>query len=246
MEPKMNKEEKRKMKTLELNSKEDFQYYLYQLICRSYKLIRQQDIYLLRLDNYICQKQRENVLMVTKNISVPYDVYKDFLALLGHVETNLLNILGDMQSSSMSYYKFRDIYRKRESRKAVDFQLAPLSEDVLDMLKLFNMSRNFQNHMPESLITVEREIIKDRGFEIETMNPLVIVEYETCTLEFVIDMYKSYKEMNRMAKEVFEVMKKDMSSFLGAELQIIENMATKSKGIEHLEPVKKSADIQGL
>lgn len=29
-----------------------------------------------------------------------------------------------------------------------------------------------------------------------------------------------------------------MSSFLGAELQIIENMATKSKGIEHLEPVK--------
>ena len=53
-------------------------------------------------------------------------------------------------------------------------------------------------------------------------------------------------EMNRMAKEVFEVMKKDMSSFLGAELQIIENMATKSKGIEHLEPVKKSADIQGL
>ena len=36
------------------------------------------------------------------------------------------------------------------------------------------MSRNFQNHMPESLITVEREIIKDRGFEIETMNPLVI------------------------------------------------------------------------
>ena len=64
--------------------------------------------------------------------------------------------------------------------------------------------------------------------------------------EFVIDMYKSYKEMNRMAKEVFEVMKKDMSSFLGAELQIIENMATKSKGIEHLEPVKKSADIQGL
>ena len=232
----MNKEEKRKMKTLELNSKEDFQYYLYQLICRSYKLIRQQDIYLLRLDNYICQKQRENVLMVTKNISVPYDVYKDFLALLGHVETNLLNILGDMQSSSMSYYKFRDIYRKRESRKAVDFQLAPLSEDVLDMLKQFNMSRNFQNHMPESLITVEREI----------MNPLVIVEYETCTLEFVIDMYKSYKEMNRMAKEVFEVMKKDMSSFLGAELQIIENMATKSKGIEHLEPVKKSADIQGL
>ena len=91
---------------------------------------------------------------------------------------------------------------------------------------------------------MEREIIKNRGFEIETMNPLVIVEYETCTLEFVIDMYKSYKEMNRMAKEVFEVMKKDMSSFLGAELQIIENMATKSKGIEHLEPVKKSADIQ--
>ena len=51
---------------------------------------------------------------------------------------------------------------------------------------------------------------------------------------------------NDEIKLLFDVMKKDMSSFLGAELQIIENMATKSKGIEHLEPVKKSADIQGL
>ena len=35
----MNKEEKRKMKTLELNSKEDFQYYLYQLICRGVRTL---------------------------------------------------------------------------------------------------------------------------------------------------------------------------------------------------------------
>ena len=47
-------------------------------------------------------------------------------------------------------------------------------------------------------------------------------------------------------KRSFWSNEKDMSSFLGAELQIIENMATKSKGIEHLELVKKSADIQGL
>ena len=40
--------------------------------------------------------------------------------------------------------------------------------------------------------------------------------------------------------------KKPYTSLTFEKRQIIENMATKSKGIEHLELVKKSADIQGL
>lgn len=64
--------------------------------------------------------------------------------------------------------------------------------------------------MPESLITVEREIINEKGLDISNMNPLIIVSDESCTLEYDIDMYNSYKAMNAMAKGIFEIMKKDM------------------------------------
>lgn len=49
----VNKQEKQKMKVLELSSKVDYQYYLYQLICRTYKKIKQQDLYLERFSEYI-------------------------------------------------------------------------------------------------------------------------------------------------------------------------------------------------
>ena len=52
--------------------------------------------------------------------------------------------------------------------------------------------------------------------------------------------------MNAMAKGIFEIMKKDMSVFLGKELEIVEMCSDKPKSIEALEPVKKSASIQGL
>lgn len=68
----------------------------------------------------------------------------------------------------------------------------------------------------------------------------------SCTLEYDIDMYNSYKAMNAMAKGIFEIMKKDMSVFLGKELEIVEMCSDKPKSIEALEPVKKSASIQGL
>lgn len=157
---------------------------------------------------------------------------------------NLLNILGDLQGSSMSYYKFRQLYSKHE--KNLDFKLEPLSEEIIADLKQFNMSRNFQNHMPESLITVEREIINEKGLDISNMNPLIVVSDESCTLKYDIDMYNSYKAMNAMAKGIFEIMKKDMSVFLGKELEIVEMCSDKPKSIEALEPVKKSASIQGL
>lgn len=113
------KEEKRKLKTFQLNNKEDFVYYLYQLICRSYKLLKRQDRYLNELSAYIEDVQRKNILKRTSAIDVPYEDYSDFLALQGHIETHLLNTLGDLQGSSLSYYKFRDLIKKKKKKKTL-------------------------------------------------------------------------------------------------------------------------------
>lgn len=68
--------------------------------------MKRQDRYLNKLKVYIEDVQRKNILKRAEVIDVPYEDYSDFLALQGHIETHLLNTVGDLQGSSMSYYKF--------------------------------------------------------------------------------------------------------------------------------------------
>ena len=234
------------MKGYRLDTKDDFVFYLYQLICRCYKMLKKQDLYLDRLSAYLSEVQSKNVIIATDKIDIPYNDYTDFLALLSHVETGLLNIIGDLQDSSLSYYKFRNIVAKRKKKGILHFEVSDISEEVLDILKRFNSHRNFQNHIPESLITSEAKLM-DTGklTEIE-LNPCAIWFHEFCTLEFVDDMYQSYKDMNRQAYIVFNSMKVDIECLLGHKFVIIDIPIKVSRGIEHLAPVKLAADIQGL
>ena len=242
----MTKDEKRKMKKYELTTKDEFGYYLYQLICRCYKLLKQQNRYLKLVSEYISIQQKRSVLTVPSKIDIPYEEYSNFLAMLGHVETNLLNVIGDLQDSSLSYYKFRNIISKRKKKNSLTFEIRDIEDDCIEILKNFNLNRNFQNHMPESLITTEDKMIKEQKLCPIEINPIPIISYHSCTLEFLADMYKSYTEMHKLSGIVFESMKKDMESLTGQKLNIIEVFSEKSKGIEHLEPVKLASEIQGI
>lgn len=229
------KKEKRKLKTFQLNNKEDFIYYLYQLICRCYKILKRQDRYLNELKVYIEDVQRKNILKRAEVIDVPYEDYSDFLALQGHIETHLLNIVGDLQGSSLSYYKFRDLIQKKKKKKTLPFEMREIEDDILEILVGFNRARNFQNHEPESLITAEAKMVEEK----------YLLNYETCTLEFLADVYKSYKELNDGANKVFESMMLDYEFLLGTKVEIIDVIAMNSKGMAHLEAVKLASEIQG-
>lgn len=239
------KEEKRKLKTFQLNNKEDFIYYLYQLICRCYKILKQQDRYLNKLKVYIEDVQRKNILKRAEVIDVPYEDYSDFLALQGHIETHLLNIIGDLQGSSLSYYKFRDLIQKKKKKKTLPFEMREIEDDILEILVGFNRARNFQNHEPESLITAEAKLVKEKYLLPIEYNPIQIINYETCTLELLADMYKSYKELNDGANKVFESIMLDYEFLLETKVEIIDIIAMNSKGMAHLKAVKLASEIQG-
>lgn len=240
------KEEKKKMKTYQLTTKEDFIYYLYQLFCRLYKVIKQQERFLNLVHKDIEKYQLNNILKKSEFIDVPYEVYSDALALLGHNETHLLNLVGDMQGSSLSYYKFRDIIKRKKSKKSLGFDIRDIDEEVLSILKELNKARNFQNHEPESLITSERKLIEEGRFAEFSLDPILIVNHEYCTLEYFIDMYNSYKELNILANKILDSMKLDYEDLLGKSVRVIEGVEAKSRGLEHLEPVKLAADVQGI
>lgn len=241
----IHKEEKRKLKTFRLNNKEDFVYYLYQLICRSYKLLKRQDRYLNELSTYIEDVQRKNILKRTAAIDVPYEDYSDFLALQGHIETHLLNTLGDLQGSSLSYYKFRDLIQKKKKKKTLPFEMREIEDDILEILIGLNRARNFQNHEPESLITAEAKMVNEKQLLPVEYNPIKIINYETCTLEFLADLYKSYKMLNDGANKVFKSMILDYEFLLETKVEIIDVISVNSKGMSHLEAVKLASEIQG-
>jgi hypothetical protein len=189
--------------------------------------------------------QRQNILKRSEFIDVPYEDYSDFLAFQSSVETYLLNTIGDLQSSSLSYYKFRDLIHKKKKKNTLSFEMREIDKNALDVLIGFNRSRNFQNHVPESLITAEAKMVEERQLLAVEYNPIQIINYETCTLEFLVDMYKSYKELNEGAYEAFKNMKLDYEFLLGEKVEIIDVFSASSKDVSHLEAVKLAFEIQG-
>lgn len=238
------KEERRRLKTYQLEEKENYIYYLYQLICRCYKLLKKQDKYLSDLSDYITASQTQDILKKPCYVDIPYDVYGDFLSLQASVETHLLNTIGDMQNSSLSYYKFRNLIRKKENKKTLNFSMPELPENIWTILKRFNEARNFQNHQPESLITAEAKLVVDKKLQQVQYNPIQIINYEHCTLELLIDLYSTYKHLNEGAQEVFIQMKLDYEYLIGEKLIIQDVFSKNSKGTDHLEAVKIAYEIQ--
>ena len=236
------KEEKRKLKTFQLDTKGAFIYYLYQLICRCYKLLKKQDRYLNELRVYIEDVQRKNMLKQTSAIDIPYDDYSDFLALQGHIETHLLNVIGDLQDSSLSYYKFRELIKKKKKKKTLSFEMREIEDDILKILVGINRARNFQNHEPESLITAEAKMIDEKQLLPVEYNPIEIINYETCTLELLADLYNSYKHTYDGANKVFKSMMLDYEFLLGTKVEIVDVIS--AKGMSHLETIKLASDIQ--
>jgi hypothetical protein len=98
---------------------------------------------------------------------------------------------------------------------------------------------------PESLITAEAKMVEEKHLLPIEYNPIQIINYETCTLEFLADMYKSYKELNNGTNKVFDSMMLDYEFLLGTKVEIIDVIAMNSKGMAHLEAVKLASEIQG-
>ncbi|KUO58411.1 MAG: hypothetical protein APF84_01580 [Gracilibacter sp. BRH_c7a] len=63
-------------------------------------------------------------------------------------------------------------------------------------------------------------------------NPIKIINYETCTLEFLADLYKSYKVLNDGANKVFKSMMLDYEFLLGTKVEIIDVISVNSKGMK--------------
>ena len=115
---------------------------------------------------------------------MPHEVYAEMLDKTSNVVDYLLNLLGDAQTSSISYFKFRSYVSKHP---VADATLNPLEEETQRLLSDFNRMRNWQNHVPESLLVAEMEQVKDGKMEFP-IDPVEITIYRNVTYDYFKDM----------------------------------------------------------
>lgn len=197
-----------------------------------------------RLKKYNAQTKNELEKYSPSDV-VPYDTYCELCDKTYNILSYLLNLLGDCQSTSISYFKYRQQMQKRINRGTLDIPLTEIDDDVSDLLMSFNRMRNWQNHIPESLLIAE--VAQIRAGELEfPMNPVEITHYEYVTYEYFKHLYLSNVEFYENARRLIQAAKRDYSLLMGQSIIYPRVISGNPVGIEKSNSAKSSAKVQGI
>jgi len=205
-------------KSYNLDNKENFIIYLRGLIIMTHKHISVYKRYVDELDKYIKENEYDKI----KTACIDPFIYFEYKDKMDGVLAYLLNLIGDETKTAMSYRKFRNFAKKRQS-KGLELDLTELSEEIKFILNEFNNLRNWSLHVPESLFTAQFEIAKKYGLEKNSMNTsstIIIPEFSTYEAEWLVDLLKEHKNIYSGSRKVFQQMKKDYSLLVGESMRI--------------------------
>lgn len=227
------------MQRFKFSTKDDFVIYLWYLLRSAYSQIDRHNVYLKQLNNIILEKELN--IPGSKVTAAVYGEHRDKLE---HISNFLSNLMGDHADKAASYKKFRCEAEKKNAELGLG--LLPLDVEISKMLNNMNINRNWALHIPESLITAEREIreqILKKGEVVMVFNPVEVGYHHYCDGKLVI----SLRDENIIARKyfitIFRQMKKDYSALIGDNVE----MKWKERNIrtdDDLLPVEISAQVQ--
>ena len=224
-------------KQFPLDSKENCCVYL----CR---IISSCELCMDKLKDYN-QQIKSDLEKYSKDDLIPYNIYSEHTDKAYNVISYLVNLLGDCQKTSISYYKYRKEISKRLKRGNSDIPLVEISQETTELMNEFNKKRNWLNHTPESLLIAEMELVKE-GKMYFPMDPVEIGHYNNVTYEYFEHLYLSNNEFYKNSRQIIQVAKRDYSLLMGKSIEYPRVYLTKPLGVDKSEASKKSAKIQGL
>lgn len=177
--------------------------------------------------------------------TVPYDTYEAICDKSYCILSYLLNLLGDCQTSSISYFKYRQHIQKRINRGNHDIPLYTMSQEVSEIITEFNRMRNWQNHVPESLLVAEMELVRT-GKMVFPMDPVRLIHYKSVTYEYFEHLYLSNMEFYENARKVIQTAKREYSMLMGKNIQYQKVFVDEPLSVEKSKPAIQSARVQGL
>ena len=198
---------KAQLKQLDLSDEDNRKIYLYKIISIVTKR-------LIKLDNYIVQIG-DRLAKDEKIANSDADLYFE---LTEHHHSYLLNALGDLQDTSISYYKYRKYCEKKK------YPIIQLSETEEEVLQSFNKERNFCNHIPESILVEDAFLIKNdpkvyKNKEFVFSN-IGIVEYDYIDKDYFIKKHESIKRFYFGAKHMLECIINKLANLCQTEITI--------------------------
>ena len=230
----------KKQKQFQLDSKENCCIYLLRIITTAEKCLMELKKYNLQtkkvLDRYGDMHSD----------TVPYDIYSEFVCKTSNVKSYLLNVLGDAQSVSISYFKYRQQVKKLIDKQVDGISLSNFTEELIELISEFNKMRNWQNHIPESLLISEEELVKQGVAYKQPRNPIEIYLYNNVTYEYFKDLYDSNIGFYEDARKLVQAAKRDYGCLIGERVTVERKYLSKPVGIAQSTAAKMSAKIQGI
>lgn len=178
--------------------------------------------------------------------NVPVGIYYEMSDKVSSIEDYTLNIIGDCQNTSISYFKYRKQIERLIKAGVKDIHLCNLEDETKQLLNQFNMNRNWQNHIPESLLTSEISLLDEKSLQDHPANPINVVYHNYVTFNYFKDLYINSMGFYQETRTMHQVIKRDYSALIGEHVNIQRIYTDEALDLESLQAAKMSADIQGL
>ncbi|WP_088338757.1 hypothetical protein [Bacillus cereus] len=211
-------------KKFTFNNKFDYLVYLRYLIIQSHKFMKRHAIYTVSLQREI----EELGLFEQPDQLVDTFVYEEHNDRIQFVSSKLLNLYGDLQGDSLSYYKFRKTLVKRNIE--VREILGTLPKEMLELLSSINQSRNWALHMPESLLNSHNVHVKKSWSEAERIlylskfTPINIPYFEKYEGVWLLSLYNESCSCQEDYEKIYNQMISDYEALIENDLEINEEI----------------------
>jgi hypothetical protein len=231
---------KKEQKQFVIETKEDCIIYLKTIIGKA-------ELCLSKLKEY--NKQTEEILDDNKNYErgiIAYELYGEISDKIANVISYLLNILGDAQSISISYFKYRKLVEKLIEKQVAGIVFAPFTDELNDICIEFNKMRNWYNHVPESLLVSELELIRKGIYHKTPIDPIEIYIFKSVEYAYVKEFYIANLDFYKNARRLVQACKRDYSKLIGKNVTLKKVYIDKPVNFAKNQAARMSAEVQGL
>ncbi|MCB5235891.1 hypothetical protein [Niallia circulans] len=236
------------LKAYTFNNKEDFIYYLRDILILATKNISNYERKIKDLGNFI---EGRNLIERPKRV-VSSEIYEDYRSMLGYTGNYLSNLFGDAAEYGCSYRNYRKNVKKKA--KELEIEYITFTQEQETNLNEITSARNWGNHVPVSLIHSTKD--KAFGEKIDTRIPIFVPIFEKYQGMWLVDLYNSnYANLSRY-KDVFKLVVEEYEKLIGNNCIIFEKSVPVrdmsdliipiiSSGIQNKE-IKTIEDIQKI
>ena len=231
---------KKEQKQFQLDNKENCCIYLLKIITTAEKCLMKLKKYNLQAKEVLDEYKNKNL------VTIPYDIYGEFVDKTSNVISYLLNVIGDAQGVSISYFKYRQQAKRLVDRQVEGISILAFTDELTELISEFNKMRNWQNHIPESLLISEEALVKQGIAYEQPRNPIEIYLYNDVTYECFKDLYDNNIGFYEAARKLVQAAKRDYGCLIGERVTVQRKYLDNPIGVAQLDAAKMSAKIQGI